>query len=46
MSLPFANGNVVFEAIAKVLSLSNIISTAISFVFEGMVKLISLIPLF
>ena len=46
MSLPFANGNVAFEAIAKVLSLSNIISTAVSFVFEGMVKLISLIPLF
>ena len=46
MSLPFANGNVIFEVIAKMLSLSDIISTAINFVFNAMVKLISLIPLF
>ena len=44
MSLPFANGNVIFEVIAKILSLSDLISSAIAYVFEAMVKLISLIP--
>lgn len=44
MSLPFAKGNVIFELIAKVLSLSDLIKSAITFVFEGMVKLVTLIP--
>ena len=46
MSLPFARGNVIFEAVAKILSLSDLISAAIGFVFEAMVRLITLIPFF
>ena len=46
MSLPLTVGNPVLEAIAKLLSLSDMISAAVTFVFDTMVKLISLLPLF
>lgn len=44
MSLPFAKDNVIFEVIAKILSLSDLISEAIAIVFNAMVRLITLIP--